>query len=255
MTSSAVTRQDSDQWLLHLPFYERGHNLALEKVSRLKSVQHPIVDNHPQLHLCTHSLHITMYQDGDHPSSPPAYAREHPDEDSRSEYAQELLPQPRHDKKERKQDNQRYDDTDNYDNTSNNGNPDSSTPAPSYLENLHARSERRSWVSDTWLWEFLALGISTGCLIAIAMVLKQHDQKPIPTFFWGLTLNAIVAILSTFSKSALIVAVSAGLGQLKWHWLSTVTRETDNQLNEQQRSRQGRVLLDTDLFDNASRGP
>jgi hypothetical protein len=51
--------------------------------------------------------------------------------------------------------------------------------------------------------------------------------------------NTVVAILAATSKSLLMFAVSAGIGQVKWNWFG-------------QRDRR---LIDLELLDEASRGP
>ncbi|KAI1340834.1 hypothetical protein F5Y15DRAFT_422709 [Xylariaceae sp. FL0016] len=100
--------------------------------------------------------------------------------------------------------------------------------------------------TDSWLWEFLGLSLSIGCLVAIVIVLKAYNQGPVPRFWYGITLNTVVSILATFSKSALIVAVAAAIGQLKWHWYRIEGGRSPGR---------GRSLYDTELFDEASRGP
>ncbi|KAH9908155.1 hypothetical protein F4778DRAFT_798137 [Xylariomycetidae sp. FL2044] len=101
--------------------------------------------------------------------------------------------------------------------------------------------QRHPW-SDTWLWELSAIMFSCACFIASLVLLAQYNQKPIPRFSYGITLNALVSVFMTFSKSALLVAVAGAMSQLKWRWY---------QISEGG----GRPLLDTQLFDDASRGP
>ncbi|KAJ5153921.1 uncharacterized protein N7500_009360 [Penicillium coprophilum] len=64
-----------------------------------------------------------------------------------------------------------------------------------------------SAVLDTWLYELCALVFSLACFIAIIAVLWAYDQKSTPTMWQGLTLNTIVSILATASKSSLIFVV------------------------------------------------
>ncbi|RDW67394.1 DUF3176 domain-containing protein [Aspergillus mulundensis] len=98
------------------------------------------------------------------------------------------------------------------------------------------------WTSlslDTWLWEILALIFSTSAFTAIFVLLAVHDQKPSPALPSGITLNTIISILSTSSKSSLIFAISSAIGQLKWIAF--------------RRSR--KPLSDLQLADDAGRGP
>ncbi|KAJ2984803.1 hypothetical protein NUW58_g5869 [Xylaria curta] len=94
--------------------------------------------------------------------------------------------------------------------------------------------------SDTWMWEILSIILSGISLVSTFVVLKVHAQKPPPHFIYGITLNAIISFLTTLSKSSLLVAVAGAMSQLKWQWFQ---------------SAKGRSVLDTQLFDNASRGP
>ncbi|KAK5951158.1 hypothetical protein OHC33_007911 [Knufia fluminis] len=94
--------------------------------------------------------------------------------------------------------------------------------------------------TDSWCPELSALVLSSTCTIAIYAVLGAFDGKPNPSFKYGLTLNALISILATTSKVALIFAVSNALSQLKWVWFNG-----DN----------NHRLLDAELFDEASRGP
>jgi hypothetical protein len=56
---------------------------------------------------------------------------------------------------------------------------------------------------------------SIGCLVAIVLVVGAYDGKRIPQFVSGLTLNTIISVLSTASRSSLIFVASAIIGQLK----------------------------------------
>lgn len=93
--------------------------------------------------------------------------------------------------------------------------------------------------ADTWFWEIAALLFSAVCLIAIGAILRVYNGHDVPHFYKGLTLNTIISILATTSKSALLFAASAAIGQLKWDWFQGSTRN----------------LHDIVMFDDASRGP
>ncbi|KAL5333535.1 hypothetical protein BJX70DRAFT_380753 [Aspergillus crustosus] len=104
----------------------------------------------------------------------------------------------------------------------------------------HAKSSRWYWLClDTWFWEVVALFLSLSCYIAILSLLFVYDQKQSPKLPSGITLNTIVSILSTGSKSSLIFSMSSGIGQLKWIGV------------RKQRIR----LNDIQLADDAGRGP
>ena len=98
---------------------------------------------------------------------------------------------------------------------------------------------RQRLLFDTWLHELVAICISICCLVAIGGVLKAYDQRTSPQLKYGLTLNAIISILATASKSGLVFAVASSISQLKWCWMQ----------------RRNRRLQDLQFYDYASRGP
>lgn len=83
------------------------------------------------------------------------------------------------------------------------------------------------------------MALSLTSMAAIVIVLIGYDSRVFPSVPGDISLNAIVATLSTISKTSLIFFVSAVLGQLKWDWCE----------------QQPRQLEDLDTFDQASRGP
>jgi hypothetical protein len=89
-----------------------------------------------------------------------------------------------------------------------------------------------------WRYETLSLIASIAAVVAIVVVLCYFDGKPVPDWPVGITLNALVSVLSTISKAAMIAAVASCISQLKWMWFG-----------------QSRPLRDFELFDDASRGP
>lgn len=97
---------------------------------------------------------------------------------------------------------------------------------------------RRRTQLKEWIWELWALAGSLLALIAMIALLASFDNKPI--FYWnGVTLNALVSILSVAMKAFLLFAASQCIGQWKWILFS----------------RDSRRLLDFEHIDLASRGP
>lgn len=92
-------------------------------------------------------------------------------------------------------------------------------------------------VSDLFIWEVLAMILSSGLLVAIVVLLSQYDDKPQPTWKY-VSLNSVISWLSTISKGCVLFCLSEGIGQLKWVWF---TRKTQ-------------PLVDLGTFDGASRG-
>ncbi|KAF7518915.1 hypothetical protein G7054_g13272 [Neopestalotiopsis clavispora] len=92
-----------------------------------------------------------------------------------------------------------------------------------------------------WQWEISASIFSLGCFAAIVGVLATYDAKSLASwnFVFGITLNTLIAILSTLSRSTLLVPVTSCISQLKWIHLVAASRP----------------LREVQVFDDASRGP
>lgn len=93
-------------------------------------------------------------------------------------------------------------------------------------------------VLDTWTCEVVALIFSIGCIIVITIIASFYNGKPASQLPTSVTLNTMVAVLSTSARSALMFVASAAVGQLKWCWLR----------------RSSRKLQDMQAIDEASRG-
>lgn len=79
---------------------------------------------------------------------------------------------------------------------------------------------------------------SIGSLAAMVILLATFNNHRVFVFH-GVTLNAIVALLSTWSKTTLLFVLSSTIGQWKWILYA----------------RGPRPLLDAYIIDEASRGP
>ncbi|KAH8881779.1 hypothetical protein GQ53DRAFT_847992 [Thozetella sp. PMI_491] len=88
-----------------------------------------------------------------------------------------------------------------------------------------------------WVWECLACYLSIVTLIGIVIVLKTYDNHALPSLPMNLSLNALLAFLTTFSKALLMIPVAESIGQWKWSWFS-----------------KKRPLLDYQTFEYGSRG-
>jgi hypothetical protein len=99
-------------------------------------------------------------------------------------------------------------------------------------------SSQGNYLYNWWLWEIVSICFSVVCLACIILVLLIFDNKPIPSLPAGFTFNALVSLLATLSKAAMLVTVAACISQLKWHWFGKT-----------------RKMRDFEMFDQASRGP
>ena len=115
---------------------------------------------------------------------------------------------------------------------------DSTSYKPTTSEKHEARKTRIRWPS-LWAWELAAATFSIICLGLIFAVVAAIDQRAISVWTLPISPNALIAILSTFSKSSVLLVLAECIGQLKWIYF-------------QQRAHR---LKDFSTFDNASRGP
>ena len=97
-----------------------------------------------------------------------------------------------------------------------------------------------------WAWEVGAAIVSVAASIALIVLLKEADQQQQHSWEIGsteLTLNTVVAVLSTVIRAALLVMVEGCLSQGSWNWFA--------RKREDHEQRAGRPLKDLDLFAEA----
>lgn len=73
-----------------------------------------------------------------------------------------------------------------------------------------------------WLFELLASVISIASLISLVLVLRHYSGRGLQELDlpYSLTLNGIVAAISTVNRVALMVPVGAAMSQEAWLWFS-----------------------------------
>ena len=106
-------------------------------------------------------------------------------------------------------------------------------------EAIRPKTQRR-WIKKPggWFWELVTWLFGTLSILAIVLVLALFNHKNVEQWKSSIRINTIVSVLSQVAVSALMVSVSAGVGQMKWVWYQAE-----------------RSLIDIDRFDVASRGP
>ena len=90
-----------------------------------------------------------------------------------------------------------------------------------------------------WLEEFIWCALALSFFGSLIAVLAHFDNHALPDWPLGLTVNTLIALLSTVCRAMMIVPIEEGLSQLKWNWFATGHRPLKH-------------LHD---FDQASRGP
>lgn len=90
--------------------------------------------------------------------------------------------------------------------------------------------------------ECIASGVSISGLVALIAVLAHFNHKVSQEIGHGITLNALVAALSTVIRTSTMDSIAEALGQAKWLWFGAA------------RQRQVRHLTGLEVFDKATRG-
>lgn len=90
-----------------------------------------------------------------------------------------------------------------------------------------------------WLFELGAIYISICSFAAVVGVLIRQNNKPISDWNFPTSINTVVSVLGTISRSSLAFAVAACLGQQKCSWYHE----------------RPSTLAIFKNFDNATRGP
>lgn len=91
------------------------------------------------------------------------------------------------------------------------------------------------------LWEIFSLVLATLCLVALVALLYKYNNRENPQWSLdhvGITLNAIVSIISTTFRASLLMPVGQSIAQFGWIWYT-----------------QPRPLRDICYYHAASRGP
>ena len=104
-----------------------------------------------------------------------------------------------------------------------------------------ARDRQRLPVLRSFRWEIFCFSLATVSLVALFAILWNYHSKKNPTWSVGrvgITLNAIVSIVSTLFRGSLSMPVAQSISQLCWTWYT-----------------RPRPLRDVCYYDSASRGP
>ena len=112
------------------------------------------------------------------------------------------------------------------------------TGAPPRTSSRRSAGTAFSYLNDWWIWEITAGIVSVSSLLAICIVLAVFDGHAYPKIDWGITLNAVIALLTTIMKAGFMTLLAEGTSQLKWLAFA----------------KERRPLHDLNVYDAASRG-
>jgi hypothetical protein len=106
-----------------------------------------------------------------------------------------------------------------------------STRSPHYFRHW-------SYIFVSWRWELGTWLLGSLAFATIIVLLLIYKDDRLTSWKSDIQITTIIAALSALAQSALLVSLSAGLGQLKWTWITDL-----------------RTVTDLETFDEASRGP
>ncbi|PKY05453.1 hypothetical protein P168DRAFT_233986 [Aspergillus campestris IBT 28561] len=107
----------------------------------------------------------------------------------------------------------------------------------SILDRIFLRSPNAKFLGSSWSLEIVNGGIALASFASIVAVLAWYDGRPMPDWPEGITLNAILSVLTSIMKAAMVLIITEALSQLKWSWFN-----------------QRKQLSDLAVLDAASRG-
>lgn len=75
-----------------------------------------------------------------------------------------------------------------------------------------ARPHRSRWTEtlSRWTWEICSLTLAAAALVAIIIILRVYDGESLHKWKVGISVNTVIAILSTIFKGLLAMPISTG---------------------------------------------
>ncbi|PQK16784.1 hypothetical protein BB8028_0006g11030 [Beauveria bassiana] len=89
-----------------------------------------------------------------------------------------------------------------------------------------------------WKWESFLLIVSLVLFIASLVLLREYENKALSHWKAPISINAVIAIITTIFKGSLLMPISNGISQLKWLSFSKEPQD----------------MITMDVYDQASRG-
>ncbi|KAL7274582.1 hypothetical protein RUND412_002505 [Rhizina undulata] len=94
------------------------------------------------------------------------------------------------------------------------------TPVPfDTMEDSNVPRRPRKRSSYFWTWEWISMVVSFCAIVGSVVLLKMFDNRPLPHWAYskhGLSLNTILSVLSTISRTYLLIPLDECMGQLMW---------------------------------------
>lgn len=127
-----------------------------------------------------------------------------------------------------------------------------SSPSPTSPVQVPPAQESRQHVLRYWTWELLALFLAIGLMVAKVVILSYFEGQELPDWPLSITLNALIALLSTIQRAALLLVLAEIIGQSRWLWYTERTRPLHHldAFDEARRSSLGALRLQLLAFIN-----
>lgn len=81
----------------------------------------------------------------------------------------------------------------------------------------------RRHVVRAWAWEMATSVTAVSLLVAIIIIVRKQDNQPTGNWTFPVTLNSLIALLSTILRGSMVVIAAEILSQMKWMLLSPST--------------------------------
>ena len=107
-----------------------------------------------------------------------------------------------------------------------------------FVEEPEETRSSNSRHKGSWWPEIISWIISFLCMVAVVVVLLRYNKGPLPEWWFGMTLNTFLTIMSITATTVLAVPLANGISQLKW--IHFYERKAP--------------IVDMQIYDDASRG-
>lgn len=99
--------------------------------------------------------------------------------------------------------------------------PDSSTESQTNVPGKRELKRQYTYILREW-WKELAAAVLVILLFICEVVLLVHYDRKDVDLHWphGLTINSVLALITTFLENAMLFYTEACMGQLRWSWFN-----------------------------------
>lgn len=88
--------------------------------------------------------------------------------------------------------------------------PENDVKQPPAVAETRPSPNRWTETLSRWTWEIGSLALAAAALVAIIIILRVYDGKSLHKWKVGISVNTVIAILSTIFKGSLAMPISTG---------------------------------------------